>query len=92
MGRIKTQLIKRISKKLVAEHKQDLKKDFDENKQSVAKYLDATSKKMRNIISGYVTRMMKAGERRRRSVRIEEENYGGGDNNGRRQQQHLYRK
>ena len=92
MGRIKTQLIKRTSKKLVAEHKQDLKKDFNENKQLVAKYIEVTSKKMKNIIAGYVTRMMKAGEPRRRSVKIEEENRDGGDNSGRRQQQHLYRK
>ncbi len=92
MGRIKTQLIKRISKKLVADYKQDFKKDFNENKQLVAQYLSTTSKKMRNIISGYVTRMMKAGEPRRRSVKIEEENYARGDDNGRRQQQHLYRK
>ncbi|MDO8740604.1 MAG: 30S ribosomal protein S17e [Candidatus Woesearchaeota archaeon] len=92
MGRIKTQLIKRTSKKLVVDHKQDFKKDFNENKQLVAKYIDVTGKKMKNIIAGYVTRMMKAGERRRRSVRIEEENYGGGDKNDRRQQQHIYRK
>lgn len=89
MGRIKTQLIKRISKKLVEDHKQDLKKDFNENKQLMAKYIDTPSKKMRNIIAGYITRMLKSGEPRRRSVKIEEENFGGGGDG--RRQQHLYR-
>jgi len=62
MRRIKTALIKRITHQLVREHKPDLKKDFAENKQAVEEFVDVRSKKMRNVIAGYVTRLMKRKE------------------------------
>jgi small subunit ribosomal protein S17e len=62
MGRIKTQLIKRISNKLFAEHKTEFKTDFNENKEVVAKLASIPSKKIRNIIAGYVTRLMQTKE------------------------------
>jgi len=57
MGRIKTQLIKRTTQKFMAEHKDKIKEDFEENKKLVAKNTDVTSKKLRNIIAGYLTRL-----------------------------------
>ncbi len=62
MGRIKTALVKRITQELVEKHRQDFKKTFEENKPLVGKYTDITSKKMRNVIAGYVTRLMNAKE------------------------------
>ena len=62
MGRIKTQLIKRISNKLFKEHRDELKKDFKENKEAVAKLAIIPSKKIRNVIAGYVTRLMQTKE------------------------------
>ena len=62
MGRIKTKLIKRITNKLVAEHRQDFKQDYEENKKIVEKYADIPSKKLRNVIAGYITRLVKAKE------------------------------
>ncbi|MBW2966648.1 30S ribosomal protein S17e [Candidatus Woesearchaeota archaeon] len=62
MGRIKTQLIKRISNKLIKEHKNEFKNDFKENKEIVAKLADIPSKKIRNVIAGYVTRLMQTKE------------------------------
>ena len=62
MGRIKTALIKRVTRQLIKEHSTDMKKDFNENKIAVARFIDAPSKKMRNLIAGYVTRLMKAGQ------------------------------
>ncbi len=59
MGRIKTMLIKRTAHKLVATHKPAFKKDFDENKKVVARYAEIPSKKLRNAIAGYITRLMK---------------------------------
>ncbi len=58
MGRIKTKLIKRITNKLVGEHKQDFKENFDENKNLVSRFADIKSNKIRNVIAGYVTRLM----------------------------------
>jgi small subunit ribosomal protein S17e len=62
MGRIKTALIKRLTRQLIKEHSADMKKDFNENKIAVARFIDVPSKKMRNLIAGYVTRLMKAGQ------------------------------
>jgi len=59
MGRIKTKLIKRVSHQLVREHKKEFKEDFNENKQLIAKFAEISSKKIRNIIAGYVTRLVK---------------------------------
>ena len=59
MGRIKTQLVKRISNELVRDYNSILKKTFEENKLIVQDRVDVTSRKLRNIIAGYVTRIMK---------------------------------
>lgn len=59
MGRIKTQLIKRVSQDLFNENKDQVKKTFDENKVIVQKLADVPSKKLRNIIAGYLTRLAK---------------------------------
>jgi small subunit ribosomal protein S17e len=60
MGRIKTAMIKRVTNKLVKQHRDEFKKDFEENKKLVANFADIKSKKLRNIIAGYVTRQVKA--------------------------------
>lgn len=62
MGRIKTKLTKRISNKLVKKHRDEFKTDFESNKQLVSKFADIRSKKLRNIIAGYVTRLVKNKE------------------------------
>ncbi len=62
MGRIKVQLIKRATKRLMKEHKADFKEDFDENKRMVGKYASVPNKKLRNAIAGYVTKLMKRTE------------------------------
>ena len=63
MGRIRTQLTKRLGKQLVREYRAVLKQDFKENKIIVAERLEgATSKKLRNTVTGYVTRLMKVPE------------------------------
>jgi len=59
MGRIKTTLIKRTAKKLFANHKDELHKDFEKNKKAIQALVDIPSKKLRNVIAGYVTRLKK---------------------------------
>tara|TARA_Y100000310_G_C20593874_1_gene769503 strand:- start:1138 stop:1326 length:189 start_codon:yes stop_codon:yes gene_type:complete len=59
MGRIKTTLTRRVGLKLVEDHADMFKKDFGENKKVVGELLKIPSKKHRNIIAGYVTRLMK---------------------------------
>jgi small subunit ribosomal protein S17e len=57
VGRIKTALIKRITNQLVKEHRDKFTKKFEENKKLVEQFADIPSKKIRNIIAGYVTRL-----------------------------------
>ena len=52
-------LIKRTSNDLVEEHPSEFKEDFEENKKLVMAFADVRSKKIRNIIAGYVTRLMR---------------------------------
>ena len=63
MGRIKTQMIKRLTLQLIKEYGKDtFKPDFNENKKLVADRLSTeSSKKIRNSIAGYVTRLVKKG-------------------------------
>tara|TARA_Y100000310_G_C20689201_1_gene821104 strand:- start:2602 stop:2796 length:195 start_codon:yes stop_codon:yes gene_type:complete len=59
MGRIKTQLIKRTTNKLLATNRDKFTKDFEQNKESVQQLLTHANKKMRNIIAGYATRLVR---------------------------------
>lgn len=58
MGRIKTALIKRLTNELVTAHSDKLSTDFVKNKLAVDALMTPTSKKMRNVIAGYATRLM----------------------------------
>ena len=59
MGRIKTTFIKRKTKELLNEHRDSFTGDFDNNKQLTAQLTNVSSKKLRNTIAGYVTRLKK---------------------------------
>lgn len=59
MGRIKTTLIKRTALKLFEQHKKEFKADFNENKKLVEGFADIPSKKLKNVIAGYITRLVK---------------------------------
>ena len=62
MGRIKTQMIKRLTLQLLRDYRGEMKESFDENKVIVERHLGTTSKKIRNTVAGYVTRQMKQKE------------------------------
>lgn len=59
MGRIKTQLVKSVSRKLLDKHGEDFTSEFDKNKVLVSDFTDVSSKKMRNVIAGYIARLKK---------------------------------
>ena len=63
MGRIKTALIKRIGTKLHDLHEEDFNESFEDNKVKVSERAEIHSKKMRNVITGYVTRLAKTKKR-----------------------------
>jgi small subunit ribosomal protein S17e len=62
MGRIKTTQIKRITREIMQAHGAEFTKDFDQNKKVVDGMLDGGSKKMRNVIAGYATRLSQKKE------------------------------
>lgn len=59
MGRIKTTFVKNISNELFSKHSEEFSTDFSKNKEVVDKFLNVKSKKMRNIIAGYLTSLKK---------------------------------
>lgn len=62
MGRIRTQFIKRLGREIVQKHKEQLKDNFEENKVIVEQLLTESGKKVRNVVAGYVTKLMKQQE------------------------------
>ena len=59
MGRIKTTSIKNIAFTIIENYRNNLTTDFEKNKEFLKKILDVKSKKIINIIAGYITREMK---------------------------------
>jgi len=59
MGRIKTQLIKRSTRKLLEARRSSFTTDFEHNKKMTQEMLNFPGKKLRNIIAGYATRLVK---------------------------------
>lgn len=61
MGRIKTTFIKRKTKELIKMHGDKFTTDFEQNKKLTDSYANIFSKKLRNVIAGYATRLKKQG-------------------------------
>jgi len=59
MGRIKTTFVKRRTKELLKNHGDKFTTDFTENKKITDQYAEIQSKKLRNIMAGYMTRLKK---------------------------------
>ncbi|MFA6089170.1 MAG: 30S ribosomal protein S17e [Candidatus Woesearchaeota archaeon] len=57
MGRIKTTPIKRKTKEIFAKNKDRCTNDFVQNKKIVEEAATFHSKKLRNVVAGYVTRL-----------------------------------
>jgi small subunit ribosomal protein S17e len=59
LGRIKINMVKRVSNELIEKDRQSLSTDFSANKAIVSSKINVPSKKIRNVIAGYVSRLMK---------------------------------
>lgn len=57
MGRIKTMLVKRTSRQLVEKSPESFAKTFGPNKKVLGSTMP--SKRMRNMVAGYITRLKK---------------------------------
>jgi small subunit ribosomal protein S17e len=58
LGKVRTVLIKRLSRELVDRYPDSFTTEFDQNKEVVDELLTNTTKRLRNRIAGYVTRLM----------------------------------
>ena len=58
MGRVRTTFVKTTSEKIYAKYKDKFDRSFDNNKKSVDEAAIINSKKLRNVIAGYITRMV----------------------------------
>lgn len=63
MGKVRTSLVKRTARKLIQLYPNEFTEDFEHNKEVVKKYVKVDSKKLRNQIAGYVTRLVKLMKR-----------------------------
>jgi small subunit ribosomal protein S17e len=59
MGKVRTILIKKVSKELISKYPDVFTTDFEKNKKLLDKYLEVDSKHLRNRISGYIVNLMK---------------------------------
>jgi small subunit ribosomal protein S17e len=55
MGRIKTTLVKRTSRQLIEQTPDSFNKEFDQNKKALGRTMP--SKRVRNMIAGYIARL-----------------------------------
>ncbi len=59
MGRIKTKMVKRVTKQMLRENPEGFSADFAANKPAIAKMAIVRSKKLRNILAGSLSRQVK---------------------------------
>jgi small subunit ribosomal protein S17e len=59
MGRIKSTFVKSSARKIYGKGGDEFTSDFAKNKKIVEKYAAVPSKKLKNTIAGYITRLKK---------------------------------
>eukprot|EP01083_Nonionella_stella_P087374 243073_1 len=69
MGKIRTKTVKKAAKQIVEKYYDRLCLDFQVNKRVCDDVAEIPSKRMRNQIAGYVTRLMKRVERAPKGVK-----------------------
>ena len=55
MGKVRTELVKRIAEELVERYPDKFNADFENNKKLVESFTTVSSAKLRNRIAGYIT-------------------------------------
>jgi len=63
MGKVRTILIKNISKELINKYPDVFTIDFEQNKKLLDRFLEVDSKHLRNRISGYIVNLLKIKNR-----------------------------
>ena len=66
-------MVKRVTKQLVKDHGDEFTEDFAKNKEVLKKYAEIKSVKIRNVIAGYATRLIKQSKEGKVKKRISSE-------------------
>jgi len=62
MGRIRTTFVKANGLKIYSKYKDKFSKDFQHNKKSLEEVATFNSKKLKNVVAGYITKLFKNEE------------------------------
>ena len=62
MGRIKSRFVKSSAQKIYEKGQEEFTENFDTNKSLISKFAVVPSKKLKNTIAGYITRLKKTQE------------------------------
>ena len=57
MGRVRTEMVKKLAKELFQVHHDKFSTDYEANKKAVDQFADSKTKRVRNRVAGYVTRL-----------------------------------
>ena len=63
MGRIKSIAVKTLADEMIKEHGSKFTDDFAKNKAALAEAQPIKSKKVKNVLAGYITKKMKAAKK-----------------------------
>ena len=63
MGRVKSIAIKTLAEDLIKEHGKRFSDDFEKNKEVLGEIKKIESKRVRNIVAGYITKEMRRVEK-----------------------------
>jgi ribosomal protein S17E len=74
MGAIRPTLVKTVARQIFDQYESSLGKDFESNKKIVEQIIPDASKKLRNLVTGYVTTYWKTKKMpKKRKETVEEE-------------------
>lgn len=71
MGKVRIRVVKRTARMLLEKYPELFTRDFEHNKKVVSKLVDTKSKKLRNLITGYVTHLVAVQAKRTSESRQE---------------------
>ncbi|MGC8645642.1 MAG: 30S ribosomal protein S17e [Thermoplasmata archaeon] len=74
MGAIRPTLVKTVARQLYQEYEGNLSDQFEHNKEIVSKAIPDASKKLRNLVAGYVTTYWKTKKmpKKRKEAEVED--------------------
>lgn len=73
MGKVRTKVVKRTAKEMLERFPQEFTDDFEHNKKKLMELTEISSKRLRNRIAGYITRLVKQKKRIEKQLALRQE-------------------